>query len=153
MNYLKQLWKDVLHLFTDLNILKHSLPKRYSQQLDHFKLVGNPEPQTDMYSKGQTFATLTEKKKGEERRNTSSVGRMLEYKLLLRRTRTFLKRMTLRLPKSVNKVRNYCKLIINVTNFITFKFWHHRVTKKNLRNQFGLCLSGCGWGKICRMKN
>ena len=58
-----------------------------------------------MQAKGQKFAVETEKDRGEKR-NTSSVGRMLEYKMFLRHTRNFLKRMTLRLPKSVNKVSN-----------------------------------------------
>ena len=73
------------------------------------KLLGNSETRTDMRTKGEKFTAGTEKKNGEERRNKSSVGRMLEYKMFLRHTRNFLKRMTLRLPKSVNKVSNCLK--------------------------------------------
>ena len=105
------------------------------------KLVGNSETRTDMYAKGEKFAAGTEKKDGEERRNKSSVGRMLEYKMFLRHTRNFLKRMTLRLPKSVDKVSN-CLILNVVTNTTLNHIIEFTTKKKNLRNQHGLWLFG-----------
>ena len=70
-----------------------------------------------------------------------TVGRMLEYKMFLRHTRNFLKRMTLRLPKSVDKVSN-CLILNVVTNTTLNHIIEFTTKKKNLRNQHGLWLFG-----------
>ena len=58
-----------------------------------------------MIIKGNGFNIGKEEGKGEERRSKPSVGLMLEYTPFLTLSQNFLKRITLRFPKSVNKVR------------------------------------------------